>query len=72
MTAAKIEPGQVWRSQETREDWLVTKVYSEAFASYAMLRKVGEPGNVCRVKIANLPQGITLRGFTYTQGLEEF
>jgi hypothetical protein len=72
MAVVKIQPGQVWRWDETGENWLITKVYSEAFASYAMLRKVGETDEVRRVKVANSPQGATLQGFTFTQGSEEF
>ena len=68
----KIQAGQVWRWNETGENWLVTKVYSEAFASYAMLRKVGGTDEVRRVKVANSPQGATLPGFTFSQGSEEF
>ncbi|HVA01257.1 MAG TPA: hypothetical protein VMV34_06330 [Terriglobia bacterium] len=72
MAVAKIQPGQVWCSDETGENWLVTKVYSEAFASYAMLRKVGGTDEIRRVKVTNSAQGAILRGFTYTQGSEEF
>jgi hypothetical protein len=72
MAVAKIQPGQVWRLDETGENWLVTKIYSEAFASYAMLRKVGGTEDVRRVKVANAPQGATLAGFSFAQGSEEF
>jgi len=72
MTVAKIQPGQLWRLDETGENWLVTKVYSEAFASYAMLRKVGRTEDVRRVKVTSSPQGALLPGFTFAQGSEEF
>ena len=72
MTEAKIQPGQIWRLDETGENWLVTKIYSEAFASYAMLRKVGGTEDVRRVKVTNSPQGAFLPGFTFSQGSEEF
>ena len=72
MAVTKIQPGQVWRLDETGENWLITKVYSEAFSSYAMLRKVGGTDEVRRVKVANSPQGATLPGFTFAQGSEEF
>jgi hypothetical protein len=72
MAVAKIQAGQVWRSDETGEDWLVTKVYSEAFASYAMLRRAGRGDEVRRVKVSNSPQGAALPGYTFAQGSEEF
>ncbi len=72
MAVAKIQPGQMWCLDETGESWLVTKIYSEAFASYAMLRKVGGTDDVRRVKVANSSQGATLPGFTFAQGTEEF
>ena len=72
MAVAKIQAGQVWRLDETGESWLVTKVYSEAFASYAMLRKVDRTEDVRRVKVTNSPEGSVLSGFTFTQGSGEF
>ena len=35
-----IQIGQIWRLEETGENWLVTKTYSELFTSYAVLRKI--------------------------------
>jgi hypothetical protein len=72
MAVATVQPGQLWRLDETGENWLVTKVYGEAFASYAMLRKVGSTEDVRRVKVASSPRGAELPGFTFAQGSEEF
>jgi len=36
-----IQLGQVWRSETDGQDYLVTKVYSEVFTQYAMLRPAG-------------------------------
>lgn len=72
MAVAKIQAGQVWRLDETGESWLVTKVYSEAFAFYAMLRQVDRTEDVRRVKVTNSPEGSVLSGFTFTQGSGEF
>lgn len=73
MAVAKIQPGQVWLLEGTEESWLVTKVYSEAFTSYAMLRKVGGPDNdVRRLKIIKSAEGAALPGFKYSQESEEF
>ncbi len=73
MPVAKIRLGQVWRSDETGDNWLVTKTYSEVFASYAVIRKVGgTDSDVRRVKIEKSADEFTLPGFTFTQELEAF
>ena len=73
MAVAKIQPGQVWRPEGTEENWLVTKVYSEAFTSYAMLRKVGGGDNdVRRLKILKTANGIALPGFKFSQESDQF
>ena len=49
-----VQPGQVWRSDENGDNFLVTKVYGELFTQYAMLRpaKVSAPdAETIRVKI---------------------
>jgi len=73
MAVAKIQPGQVWLLDGTEETWLVTKVYSEAFTSFAMLRKVGgSDGDVRRLKIVKSAAGAALPGFRFSQESEEF
>lgn len=60
--------GQVWRHNATGETYLVTRVYEEAFSSYAVLRKVGiEVGESLRVKVQKTADGVTLEGYTFTQ-----
>jgi hypothetical protein len=73
MAVAKVQAGQVWLLDGTGESWLVTKVYSEAFTSYAMLRKVGgSDSDVRRLKIVKSAEGIALPGFKFSQESEEF
>jgi hypothetical protein len=68
-----IRLGQVWRLQATGDNWLVTKVYSEVFASYVVLRKVGGgDDDVRRVKVERAPEGVALPGFVFTQDAEAF
>ncbi len=38
MAVKNIKLGQVWRQDATGQDHLVTKVYSEVFSQYAVLR----------------------------------
>jgi hypothetical protein len=73
VAVVKIQLGQLWRSNETGDTWLVTKVYSEVFTSYAMLRKVGgSDADVRRIKIEKSPEGVVLPGFVFTQESEGF
>lgn len=73
MSVPRILSGQVWRLNESGENWLVTKVYPELFSSYALLRKVGgTDGDVRRVKVEKTADGANLPGFTFTQEAEAF
>ena len=66
MALASIQLGQVWRLIETGDNWLVTKLYSELFASYAVLRKVGgSEQDVRRVKVEKSAEGVALPGFVF-------
>ena len=73
MAVSSIQLGQLWQMGETSENWLVTKIYSEVFASYAVLRKVGgTDAEVRRVKVEKTSEGVTLPGFVFTQESEAF
>lgn len=73
MPVPSILLGQLWKLNETGDTWLVTKTYSEAFASYAMLRKVGgAEGDVRRVKVEKSTAGANLPGFTFAQEADAF
>jgi hypothetical protein len=71
----QVQAGQIWRNDESGANYLVTKVYSEVFTQYAMLR----PANVSapqaesiRVKVSRQDEGMTLPGYTFTQDSQEF
>jgi hypothetical protein len=70
MAARKIQVGQVWKKDGTGEEFLVTKVYSEALATYAMLSKAGESegtNNRVRVRVERTAEGQTLPGYVFAQ-----
>jgi len=68
VAVASIQLGQLWKLNESGDTWLVTKVYSEVFASFAVLRKVGGgEADVRRVKVDKIAGGATLPGFTFAQ-----
>jgi len=65
-----IKLGQVWRQDSSGQDYLVTKVYSEVFSQFAVLRpaEVTAPdAPVVKVKVAKQAEGVTLPGFSFTQ-----
>jgi hypothetical protein len=69
----KIQVGQVWKKDDTGETFLVTKVYNEALASYAVLRKTGsEEQPPLRIKISRAGSSPDLPGFTFTQKSDDF
>jgi len=71
--ARKIQVGQVWKQDASGENFLVTKVYNEALATFAVLRKAGaETESPLRVKVLRAGQSISLPGFTFTQESDEF
>ena len=73
MAVPSIQLGQLWKLNETGDTWLVTKVYSEVFTSYAVLRKVGGgDADVRRVKVERGASGISLSGFTFAQESDAF
>ena len=70
MAVKDIKLGQVWRQDATGQDHLVTKVYSEVFTQYAMLRPAGieaPDAPTVRLKVVKTPEGAALPGYTFTQ-----
>lgn len=75
MPVKAIQLGQVWRNDQSGQNYLVTKLYSEVFAQYAMLREANaNAANVdtVRVKVQKISDGATLPGYTYTQDSQDF
>ena len=63
----------MWKKEGSGESFLVTKVYSEALATFAVLRKAGaESEPPVRIKVSQSSGTPSLPGFTYTQESEEF
>ena len=71
MAVKKILLGQVWKKDATGDNYLVTKLYSEAFSTYAMLRRVSGD-EVLRIKVEHSGDSAQLKGFTYTQESADF
>jgi len=68
MSVRKIQIGQLWKKNGTGEIYLVTRVYSEALSTVAVLRKSGaEQEALIRVKVERMGDGQMLHGFTPAQ-----
>jgi hypothetical protein len=70
LAVKSVQLGQVWRQDATGRDHLITKVYSEVFSQYAVLRpaEVTAPdAPVVKVKVSKSADGVTLPGFSFTQ-----
>ncbi|HEV2988270.1 MAG TPA: hypothetical protein VG759_07505 [Candidatus Angelobacter sp.] len=75
MAVKAIQLGQVWTNDENGNNFLVTKVYTELFTQYAMLRPAdfnAPTAETTRVKVAKTDDGVTLPGYTFTQDSQEF
>ena len=71
MAVKKILLGQVWKKDDSGQNYLVTKLYKEVFTTYAVLRRVGAE-EVSRVKVDRDGDSEALKGFTYTQESADF
>ncbi len=73
MPAKKIQVGQVWKREGTTDTFLVTKVYAEALATFAVLRKIGaETEAPIRLKVERSANGQNLPGYVFAQEHDEF
>ena len=65
MAVRKVQIGQLWKKDGTEETYLVTRVYSEALTTMAILRKSGaEQEALIRVRVDRYADGQILRGFS--------
>ena len=73
MPVNKIQVGQVWKKVDSEETFLVTRLYAEALATFAILRPTGnENAAMLRVKIERRGTTQGLPGFTMAQSSDEF
>ena len=73
MAANRIKVGEVWKQDGSGDSYLITKVYSEALATYAVLRKAGSENDPpVKVKVNRQAATGALPGFTHAQETSEF
>ena len=72
MGTQRIQVGQIWRKNGTEDTYLVTKIYSEALSTFAVLRKAGaEDEAPLRVRVEHSGSTQKLVGFSYSQQVVE-
>ena len=72
MATHKIQVGQIWKRVDSEETFLVTRLYTEAFTTIAVLRPAGnETAGLLRVRINNSTAGQTLPGFAMAHDLDQ-
>ena len=75
MAVKSIQLGQVWTNDQTAQNFLVTKVYTEVFTQWAILRiadSTAASTDTVRVKVQKSGEGATLPGYTFTQESQDF
>jgi hypothetical protein len=75
MAVKSIQLGQVWRNDQTAQNFLVTKVYTEVFTQWAILRiadSTAASTDTVRVKVQKTADSATLPGYTFTQESQDF
>lgn len=71
MGVAKIQIGQLWKKDGTRDIYLVTRVYTEALSTIVVMRKSGaENDPLIRVKAERNSGGVGIPGFSPAQESE--
>jgi hypothetical protein len=72
MSVKAIQVGQVWRKVGSGETFLVTRLYTQALATMAVLRPTGnELAAMLRVKIERTSEGQTIPGFSMEQDTDD-
>ena len=73
MGVSKIQVGQLWKKDGTKDIYLVTRLYSEALSTMVILRKSGaEDEAQVRVRVERAGAGHTIPGFSPAQEDEKF
>ena len=75
MAVKSVQAGQFWRNDQNGDTYLVTKLYDEVLAQYAVLRRAAADtasSETLRLKVVKTSEGATLPGYTFTQDAPEF
>jgi predicted Zn-dependent protease len=71
MSEIKIQVGQVWKHTETGKSFLVTRLFTEALATFAVLRSTeDDTAKPLRVRVTKTKAGSSLPGYVPAQSFE--
>ena len=72
MGVSKIQIGQLWKKDGTRDIYLVTRLYTEALSTMVVMRKPGAEGEaLIRVRAQSNSAGHSIPGFSPAQEEEK-
>jgi hypothetical protein len=72
MAEVKIQVGQVWKNSETGKAFLVTRMFTEALATFAVLRSTDDDkAKPLRIRVTHNKQGASLPGYVPAQSFED-
>jgi hypothetical protein len=70
--ARRIQVGQMWTKVDSNEVFLVTRLYDQALATFAVLRLTGaENESMIKVKVECSGAGQSLPGFSMAHEVDE-
>ena len=74
MGVSKLQVGQLWKKDGTKDIYLVTRLFSEALSTMVILRKSGSEGEAqIRVRVERAADGAhSIPGFSPAQEDEKF
>lgn len=76
MGQEKVRVGQIWKRDKDGATFLVTRLYTEALATMAVLRatdgNAGKEPEMVRVKITRAGQAQQIPGFKPSRAMEEY
>jgi hypothetical protein len=71
MSQRRIQVGQLWTKVDSNDVFLVTRLYTEALSTIAILRRTGaENEGILKVKIQSNTGGQSLPGFSMAHETE--
>jgi hypothetical protein len=71
MNVRKIATGQMWKNESTGEVFVVTSVYKDVLASFALLRPANDmvSSQSKRAKVIKSTEGETLAGYVVAENV---
>jgi hypothetical protein len=76
MGQEKVRVGQIWKREKDGATFLITRLYNEALATFAVMRATESPAGkepeMVRAKVARSGQAQVITGFKPSRAMEEY